>query len=69
MRWGLVAAWSRDAKSGVPMINARAETLATRPSFRTAFKNRRCLFPANGFYEWQKTGGKNEGAVLHQLGK
>jgi putative SOS response-associated peptidase YedK len=60
MRWGLVPAWARDAKSGAPMINARAETIATKPSFRTAFKKRRCLIPADGFFEWQKTGGKTK---------
>jgi len=48
MRWGLVAAWSRDAKSGAPMINARAETLATRPSFRTAFKTAAACSPPTG---------------------
>jgi putative SOS response-associated peptidase YedK len=54
MRWGLVPAWSKDPKGGPPLINARSETIATKPSFRTAFKRRRCLIPADGFYEWQK---------------
>jgi putative SOS response-associated peptidase YedK len=54
MRWGLVPSWSRDPKAGPPLINARSETIATKPSFRTAFKRRRCLIPADGFYEWQK---------------
>ena len=54
MRWGLVPSWSKDPKAGPPLINARAETVATKPSFRTAFKRRRCLIPADGFYEWQK---------------
>src|ERR1700733_8566351 len=54
MRWGLVPAWSKDPKAGPPLINARAETVATKPSFRTAFKRRRCLIPVDGFYEWQK---------------
>ncbi|HEV3298348.1 MAG TPA: SOS response-associated peptidase family protein [Planctomycetaceae bacterium] len=54
MRWGLVPAWSKDPKAGPPLINARAETVATKPSFRTSFKHRRCLIPADGFYEWQK---------------
>jgi putative SOS response-associated peptidase YedK len=54
MRWGLVPTWSKDPKAGPPLINARAETVATKPSFRTAFKRRRCLIPADGFYEWQK---------------
>jgi putative SOS response-associated peptidase YedK len=60
MRWGLVPSWARDAKSGPPMINARAETIATKTSFRDAFKKRRCLIPADGFFEWQKTGGKTK---------
>jgi len=62
MRWGLVPSWARDAKSGPPMINARAETIATKPSFRTAFKKRRCLIPADGFYEWKRI----EGAKVKQ---
>jgi putative SOS response-associated peptidase YedK len=54
MRWGLVPTWSKDPKAGPPLINARSETIATKPSFRTAFKRRRCLIPSDGFYEWQK---------------
>jgi putative SOS response-associated peptidase YedK len=55
MRWGLIPSWARDAKIGSSMINARAEGVATKPSFRNAFKSRRCLIPADGFYEWQPT--------------
>jgi len=58
MRWGLVPAWAKDPKAGPALINARAETVATKPTFRTAFKKRRCLIPASGFYEWQKGEGK-----------
>lgn len=58
MRWGLVPSWAKDLSIGSRLINARAETLAEKPSFRTAFARRRCLIPANGFYEWQKAGGK-----------
>jgi putative SOS response-associated peptidase YedK len=59
MRWGLLLS-SSEAKSGPPLINARSETAATRPAFRHAFRSRRCLIPADGFYEWQPTdeGGK-----------
>jgi putative SOS response-associated peptidase YedK len=60
MRWGLVPSWSKDPKTGPPLINARGETVATKPSFRTAFKRRRCLIPADGFYEWQKTDSKTK---------
>lgn len=58
MRWGLVPHWSRDPKAGYKMINARAETIEQRPAFRDAFKNRRCLIPADGFYEWTAREGK-----------
>jgi putative SOS response-associated peptidase YedK len=54
-RWGLIPWWSRDAKSGSRLFNARSETVATRASFRDAFKERRIIVPADGFYEWHKT--------------
>jgi putative SOS response-associated peptidase YedK len=54
LRWGLIPSWASDPKIGYKMINARAETVATAPSFRAAFKKRRCLIPATGFYEWKK---------------
>ena len=56
MRWGLVPGWAKDPSIGNRLINARAETAADKPSFRAAMRARRCLVPANGFYEWQKTG-------------
>ena len=54
MRWGLVPSWAKDISIGSKMFNARAETIQEKPSFRTAFARRRCLIPADGFYEWQK---------------
>src|SRR5262245_28181798 len=60
LRWGLVPFWADDPKIGYSTINARAETVATKPSFREAFKKRRCLVVADGFYEWQKTEGAKQ---------
>jgi putative SOS response-associated peptidase YedK len=54
MHWGLVPAWAKDPKIGSRMINARAETLAEKPSFKAAFRRRRCIVPADGFFEWRK---------------
>ncbi len=56
LRWGLVPSWAKDIKIGYSLINARSETVATKPSFRSAFKKQRCLVPADGFYEWQQVG-------------
>ena len=53
MRWGLVPRWAKDPSIGAKMINARAETVATKPTYRTAFRRHRCLLPADGFYEWR----------------
>lgn len=53
-QWGLIPSWAKDAKIGYKMINARSETAHEKPSFRNAFKRRRCLVPMTGFYEWQK---------------
>lgn len=58
--WGLVPFWAKDISIGNKMINARAETVSTKPSFRTAFKNRRCLIIADGFYEWNTVRGKKQ---------
>lgn len=58
MKWGLAPSWAKDPKIGYRMINARSETAAEKPSFRRAFKRRRCLIPADGYFEWAKQGKK-----------
>jgi putative SOS response-associated peptidase YedK len=58
LRWGLVPLWAKDPSFGPKCINARGETVASNKIFRDAFERRRCLVPADAFYEWQKTGGK-----------
>jgi putative SOS response-associated peptidase YedK len=67
-RWGLIPSWAKDPAIGNRMINARAETLAEKPAFRSAFKNRRCLIPADGFFEWRKEpGGKSKTPMYVRL--
>lgn len=56
LRWGLIPAWAKDAKIGNGMINARAESAAEKPAYRSSFKKQRCLIPTSGFYEWKKEG-------------
>jgi putative SOS response-associated peptidase YedK len=58
MRWGLIPHWAKDDKSASRLCNARAETVADKPSFRAAFRSRRCLVPATGFYEWAREGDR-----------
>lgn len=58
LRWGLIPHWAKDARIGSSLINARGESLAEKPSFREAFRKRRCLIPADGFYEWQAIEGQ-----------
>ncbi len=60
LRWGLIPSWAKDPAMGDRMINARAETAAAKPAFRSAFRRRRCLLPADGFYEWQKAGTRKQ---------
>ncbi len=52
LKWGLVPSWAKDVSIGAKLINARGETVTEKPSFRKAFKKRRCIIPADGFYEW-----------------
>jgi putative SOS response-associated peptidase YedK len=56
MKWGLIPSWAKDASGAARMINARSETASTKPAFRDALKSRRCLIPADGFYEWMRDG-------------
>ncbi len=65
LRWGLVPSWAKDEKIGARLINARAETLAEKPSFRTAYRYRRCLVLADGFYEWQLHQGQKQPFYFH----
>ncbi|NJS09543.1 MAG: SOS response-associated peptidase [Microcoleus sp. CSU_2_2] len=60
MRWGLIPSWAKDLKIGSHTINARSETVAEKPAFRSAIKHRRCLIIADGFYEWQPQGKKKQ---------
>jgi putative SOS response-associated peptidase YedK len=60
LKWGLVPFWAKDRKIGNRLINARSETVAEKPSFRNAFRKRRCLIPTDGFYEWRKEGKRTQ---------
>jgi len=65
LRWGLVPPWAKDLKIGARMINARAETVGEKPSFRAAIRRRRCLIPADGFYEWVVTENGKRPYFIH----
>lgn len=60
VRWGLVPVWAKDIRIGDRMINARAETVASKPAYRKAFEKRRCIIPADGFYEWRRVPGRKQ---------
>lgn len=66
MRWGLIPSWSKDESIGAHTINARADTVASKPAFRSAFKRRRCIVPVSGFYEW-KTAGESGRKQPHYI--
>ena len=65
MRWGLVPYWSKDARMAYSTINARLESVATKPAFREAWKRRRCLVPASGYYEWKGEGAAKQPWFIH----
>ena len=65
LRWGLIPGWAKDPAIGNRMINARAETVAEKPAYRAAFRRRRCLVPADGFYEWQRIGRRKQPYFIH----
>jgi putative SOS response-associated peptidase YedK len=65
LRWGLIPPWADDPQIGSRMINARSETASEKPSFRRAFRERRCLIPADGFYEWRRTNGAKQPYYIH----
>ncbi len=65
LRWGLIPSWAKDPKIGNRMINARGESVAEKPSFRSAFKRRRCLVLADGYYEWRKIGKAKQPYWIH----
>ncbi len=66
LRWGLVPYWAEDPKGGYKMINARSETVDRLPAFREAYRRRRCLIPADGFYEWQKFGDAKQPMLIRR---
>ena len=67
MRWGLIPSWAKEPEINDRMINARAETVAEKPSFRAAFKSRRCIVPASGFYEWTKLAGGKQPQYISRV--
>lgn len=66
LHWGLIPFWAEDPKIGYRTLNARAETAHKAPAFRAAFRGRRCLIPANGFFEWDKKGGSKQPFFIHR---
>jgi putative SOS response-associated peptidase YedK len=65
LRWGLIPSWAKDEKIGATTINARVETVVTKPAFRNAFKKRRCLVPASGYFEWKGAAGSKQPYFIH----
>jgi putative SOS response-associated peptidase YedK len=69
MRWGLIPSWAKDPTIGTRMINARAETAAEKPAFKEPLERRRCLIPADGFYEWKRNGKIKQPYCFELLGR
>jgi len=69
MQWGLIPSWARDASIGNRLINARAETIEEKPSFRMAYQSRRCIVPASGFYEWKRYGSRKQPYYIQSASK
>lgn len=69
LRWGLIPSWAKDAKIAYRLINARADSVESKPSFRSAFRKRRCLILADGFYEWKKDGKAKQPYFIHLKSK
>lgn len=65
LRWGLIPPWAEDISIGNKLLNARGETITEKPSFRLAFKKRRCLIPATGYYEWKRKGSNKTPMFIH----
>ena len=66
-KWGLIPSWAKDTSMSARLINARSETVREKPAFRQAFKQRRCIIPADGFYEWQRTEGRKQPFFFQML--
>jgi putative SOS response-associated peptidase YedK len=66
LKWGLIPYWAKEAKIGNSMINARAESVAEKPAYRSSFKKKRCLIPTDGFYEWKKEGKLKQPFLIHR---
>ena len=69
VRWGFIASWVKEVKPGKPLINARGETVMEKPSFRNAMRRRRCLVPADGYYEWSGAEGRKVSFFVHRQDK